>query len=199
MPDLWSYIEQAGTIGYILVVISIISMAITIERLLYWQLYPNKLLNSINTKLVDAFKNGDINLIKKITNEELKGIDKNAMLILSDNFNSSEDTALELACNHIVKETQKRLWVLDLAASIAPMFGILGTVSGIITSFKGMSGSMPDTGVMVAGISTSMLTTAIGLIVAILALIPGNYFTNLAYNKQLELIAKFQEYWGYKK
>jgi len=62
-----------------------------------------------------------------------------------------------------------------------------------------MSGSMPDTGVMVAGISTSMLTTAIGLIVAILALIPGNYFTNLAYNKQLELIAKFQEYWGYKK
>src|SRR4030065_1340127 len=80
----------------------------------------------------------------------------------------------------MLKETQKlrkHLWILGTVASSAPFIGLLGTVVGIIKSFESMA--IAGTGgfaVVAAGISEALVATALGLAVAIIAVIFYNYF-----------------------
>jgi biopolymer transport protein ExbB/TolQ len=72
---------------------------------------------------------------------------------------------------------RKNLWILGTVASSAPFIGLLGTVVGIIKSFESMA--IEGTGgfsVVAAGISEALVATALGLGVAIIALIFYNYF-----------------------
>lgn len=68
--------------------------------------------------------------------------------------------------------------MLSTIITAAPMLGILGTVLGIISSFEviGQAGSTGDPSLVSQGIAEALLTTAAGLIVALLVLIPYNLF-----------------------
>jgi biopolymer transport protein ExbB/TolQ len=90
------------------------------------------------------------------------------------------DLANTVASEAMFEETQKlrkHLWILGTVASSAPFIGLLGTVVGIIKSFESMA--VAGTGgfaVVAAGISEALVATALGLGVAIIALIFYNYF-----------------------
>jgi biopolymer transport protein ExbB len=67
--------------------------------------------------------------------------------------------------------------VLDTMITVAPLLGILGTVLGIITSFKMLGSSgIADPKLVTAGIAQALITTATGLAISIIAVIPYNYF-----------------------
>jgi biopolymer transport protein ExbB/TolQ len=90
-----------------------------------------------------------------------------------ENINASAGEAM-------FEETQmlkKHLWILGTVAASAPFIGLLGTVVGIIKSFESMA--IEGTGgfaVVAAGISEALVATALGLAVAIIAVIFYNYF-----------------------
>ncbi|MFN2375560.1 MAG: MotA/TolQ/ExbB proton channel family protein [Candidatus Binatia bacterium] len=76
-----------------------------------------------------------------------------------------------------VRRLKGNIWVLGTVAASAPFIGLLGTVIGIIKSFHQMA--VMGTGgfaVVAAGISEALVATALGLLVAILALLFFNYF-----------------------
>ena len=76
-----------------------------------------------------------------------------------------------------MQNLKKHLWILGTVASSAPFIGLLGTVVGIIKSFESMA--IAGTGgfaVVAAGISEALVATALGLAVAIIAVIFYNYF-----------------------
>jgi biopolymer transport protein ExbB len=86
--------------------------------------------------------------------------------------------------------------VLDTIITLAPLLGILGTVLGIIDSFdllgaRGARDPMAVTG----GIARALITTATGLGIAILTLIPYNYFRAKSENalNEIEEVATFLE------
>lgn len=82
---------------------------------------------------------------------------------------------LTLEAQKLVRRLACGLGVLDTIVTLAPMLGILGTVTGIITSFDlmGSSGVDDPTGIA-AGIAEALITTAAGLVVSIAALLPLN-------------------------
>ena len=90
------------------------------------------------------------------------------------------EVANSFAAEAMFEETQKlkkHLWILGTVASSAPFIGLLGTVVGIIKSFESMA--IAGTGgfaVVAAGISEALVATALGLAVAIIAVIFYNYF-----------------------
>ncbi len=67
--------------------------------------------------------------------------------------------------------------VLDTMITVAPLLGILGTVIGIISSFKilGTAG-IADPKLVTAGIAQALITTATGLTISIVTVFPYNYF-----------------------
>ena len=85
--------------------------------------------------------------------------------------------SLEEAANAEIDRLRRGLAVLDTIITLAPLLGILGTVTGIIRSFHvlGLNDTV-DPSVISGGIAEALLTTAGGLAVAIVALIPFNYF-----------------------
>lgn len=83
---------------------------------------------------------------------------------------------------HIVAALERHLPVLGTVSSAAPMLGFLGTVAGMITSFKDIVEQMGEKNIVESasqGISQALLTTCFGLIVGIPAFMAFNYFTSV--------------------
>lgn len=99
------------------------------------------------------------------------------------------EEALESAGKAEVRRLASGLGVLDTLVTLSPMLGILGTVTGIISSFAvlGTAGVEDPTGVA-GGIAEALITTAAGLIVSISALIPlnGGRVLHKAFVRKLE-------------
>jgi biopolymer transport protein ExbB len=91
---------------------------------------------------------------------------------------------------HVVAALEKHLPVLATISSVAPMLGFLGTVAGMVTSFKEIEAKIGlDNIVKLAsgGISIALLTTAFGLIVGIPAFMGFNYFSGVINRFVLEV------------
>ena len=88
--------------------------------------------------------------------------------------------AMEAVVMDEVKTMRRGMTVLDTIITVAPMLGILGTVTGIITSFDmlGQMDVMDDPRSVVAGIAEALITTAAGLTISVGAVFPYNYFNS---------------------
>jgi len=83
---------------------------------------------------------------------------------------------------------ERRLNWLSTISNVAPLFGMTGTVTGMIRSFGSLSGAGSlDAGVVGAGISEALVATASGLIIALTSLIPYNAFMNRVEAINLEI------------
>lgn len=84
----------------------------------------------------------------------------------------------------------KRLDALTTIATAAPLFGMTGTVTGMISSFAGLAeaGSMGGGGgVVAAGIAEALITTAAGLLIALAAVIPQSLYNKWSDEIELEI------------
>ena len=92
---------------------------------------------------------------------------------------------------------EKRLGMMVLIASISPLIGMCGTVTGMINSFSVMAEAAGlDAGAVAGGISEALITTAAGLIIAIPGVVAYNMFQKKVedWNVQLEAaIADFAQ------
>ena len=72
---------------------------------------------------------------------------------------------------------EKRMNVLSFIGTSAPLFGMTGTVTGMIRSFAAIAAAGDvDAAVVASGISEALITTAAGLLIAMMAVIPHHYF-----------------------
>lgn len=178
--DFISIIQQGAIATYPLILLSIISVTVVFERL--WSL---RNLNAMTLRIADSLqeplKKGQRDLAVAICKQNSNSPAGRIFLnILTHEKISHADAANSIATEAMFEETQKlkkNLWILGTVASSAPFIGLLGTVIGIIRSFESMA--VAGTGgfaVVAAGISEALVATALGLAVAIIAVIFYNYF-----------------------
>ncbi len=100
-------------------------------------------------------------------------------------------TDLDLLESHVLatisvqnKKLEKNLYVLSTIVTLAPFVGLLGTVWGILMTLSGMQngGAIGTNSSILGGLSTALVTTVMGLIIAIPALISYNYLKNAVRN-----------------
>ncbi len=98
---------------------------------------------------------------------------------------------IESAANRVVDRLQKPLGMLATISGIAPLTGFLGTVTGMIQAFMKIQelGGNVNAGVLAGGIWEALITTAVGLVIGIFALIGYNYLKQ----KLNELISEIEE------
>ncbi len=87
-----------------------------------------------------------------------------------------------------INTVEKRLNILSFIGSSAPLFGMTGTVTGMIKSFNAIAeaGSM-DGGIVAAGIAEALITTAAGLLIAMMAVIPFHYFSGRSEEIEIQI------------
>jgi biopolymer transport protein ExbB len=178
--DLIDIIHKGAIATYPLILMSIISVTVVLERL--WSLKNiGSITLRITESLLEPMKKGQRDLAIAICKQNSHSPAGRIFLnLLEREGNPGLDTASTLATEAMFEETQKlkkHLWILGTVASSAPFIGLLGTVVGIIKSFESMA--VAGTGgfaIVAAGISEALVATALGLGVAIIAVIFYNYF-----------------------
>ncbi|HBA38360.1 MAG: hypothetical protein A2W66_04315 [Deltaproteobacteria bacterium RIFCSPLOWO2_02_56_12] len=178
--DLLQIIHKGAIATYPLIVMSVISVAVVFER--FWSL---KNIGSVTLRLTEAImeplSKGQKELALAMCKQNSQcPAARIFMNVITRCGGVSFETVSAFAAEAMFEETQKlrkHLWILGTVASSAPFIGLLGTVIGIIKSFENMA--IVGTGgftVVAAGISEALVATALGLGVAIIALIFYNYF-----------------------
>jgi biopolymer transport protein ExbB len=167
-------------------VASIICMGIVIER--FWRYRGmDRLTKSLTREVVDALVRRDVATVRSLcersntpaANIFLDGLRwKNIAL-------EDLDRVLATSRQESVHGLRRGLWILGTVGSLAPYVGLLGTVFGIIRAFQAMAAEgAGGFEVVAAGISEALVATAVGLAVAITALLFFNYLsvrvTNIA-------------------
>jgi biopolymer transport protein TolQ len=170
---------------YLLIVLSICSVAVIIERFFMLRGALNSS-QKLNERAKEALKANDLETIKEIgkNHDALEG---RLLTYALRSFERRGAAGLESIMNSYVlmeKPTlEKNLGFLATLGSNAPFIGLLGTVLGIVKAFADLAGSQGNPTVVMAGISEALVATAVGLFVAIPAVIAYNY-----YQKQVKLI-----------
>ena len=178
--DLIEIIHQGAIATYPLILMSVVSVTVVLERL--WSLKNiGSITLRITESLIEPIKKGQRDLAIAICRQNSHSPAGRIFLNVLEREGSQRlETANTFAVEAMFEETQKlrkHLWILGTVASSAPFIGLLGTVIGIIKSFESMAVS--GTGgfaVVAAGISEALVATALGLGVAIIAVIFYNYF-----------------------
>jgi biopolymer transport protein ExbB len=178
--DLIDIIHKGAIATYPLILMSIVSVTVVLERL--WSLKNiGSITLRITESLLEPIKKGQRDLAIAICKQNAHSPAGRIFLnVLERNGPERPETANTVAVEAMFEETQKlrkHLWILGTVASSAPFIGLLGTVIGIIKSFESMA--VTGTGgfaVVAAGISEALVATALGLGVAIIAVIFYNYF-----------------------
>lgn len=104
-----------------------------------------------------------------------------------ESITSVMEKAMDDYAQHAMSHVEKRFNVLATIATAAPLLGMTGTVTGMIRSFEAMYAGGVSENAVALGISEALITTATGLIVALIAKIPHDFFQSLADRIDLEI------------
>ena len=153
-PGLGERISQGGIVGYIIILIALFGLGLAFERI--FKLYKAK--QSILQQMNDATPRDD-NPLGRI------------LSVTKDNKKTSVET-LELKLDDaILKEMpalERGLPTVRILAGVAPLLGLLGTVTGMILTFQAITlFGTGDPQIMAGGISQALVTTVLGLTAAI--------------------------------
>ncbi len=173
MELLLDLINRGGWVMYPLLLCSLAGLALVVERL--WALrrtriIPRSFLVSVSG-LLDKRRYDEVAFLSQEGDNAAARLVNQALKLAGRRRPLFKD-GMEEAGRREAGELNARLGALHLVASISPLLGLLGTVSGMINAFNGIAAQgVGNPGLLAGGISEALLTTAAGLCIAIPALV----------------------------
>lgn len=155
-PQLWDRVQQGGLVGWVILVLGAIGLLLAIWRMVYL----TGVGRAVGRQMNELNKPHDDNPLGRIIG------------VLGPKPQLSDLETLELKLDEaILQETpplERGQPLLKLLAAVAPLLGLLGTVTGMIVTFQAITQSGGgDSRLMADGISQALVTTVLGLVVAI--------------------------------
>jgi biopolymer transport protein ExbB len=155
---------------------SLIAATIAIERALFWWRQDRRARRRLVAELFRLTERGEP---EQATEADPEAADAIARVLLSGLAHREHGLreSMEVAAVEELGRMKRGMAILDTIITMAPLLGILGTVTGIIRSFDLLGSSqMGDPRAVSSGIAEALITTAAGLIVALPTLVAFNYF-----------------------
>jgi biopolymer transport protein ExbB len=154
-PTFTERLQQGGIVGYITIALGALGLLIVIQRLVYLALVQRR----VRRQLAAPETTRDDNPLGRV-------------LAAGQTLHSDDIETLEMQLDDAILREVPRLTrgqsLVKLLAAVAPLLGLLGTVTGMIITFQSISlFGTGDPKLMASGISQALVTTGIGLSVAI--------------------------------
>ncbi len=180
MENFYDYIEKGGIIFSILLILSAVGLTLITYKFIEINFFNDLDLESFEKDLTDSANISDFErlLDSRPSSEKKIFLIETINIIEGNTSKTLKDQEIETLLQKKYLKSQKFLPSLEIIAQVSPLIGLLGTVIGMIDSFNELElgGSLVDPSVLAGGIWTALLTTAMGLIVAIPALISHYFF-----------------------
>ncbi|QHH95560.1 MotA/TolQ/ExbB proton channel family protein [Acinetobacter gyllenbergii] len=183
---MWELVKAGGWLMLPLILSSIFTVAITLERYIRLkrsQVLPQALL--VNGSDVES-------VITQLQQDEASKSPLARILkagyLHQDQGEQFARAQMEATASQEISHLEKNINFLGTLSAIAPLLGLLGTVLGIIESFLVIDvGSAGNASMMMPGISKALITTAVGMLIAIPAMIAYRYFQRVVHEYIAEL------------
>lgn len=176
---MWDIIQAGGVIMALILFTAFVAIVIIIERFLFFR--RSKIdEDTLLARLKGALEKGHFDEALSICDANPSSV-TNLVKVGIEHRDRDDNTIRELilsAANMEIPKMERFISSLGTIAHVAPLLGLLGTVTGNINAFGvlGEFGAGGDTGALAVGIAEALLTTAAGIIVSIPATMFYNFF-----------------------
>ncbi len=190
----FNFMNSAGVVGWTILLTGIAALALVVERArtLYFNYGMNvdEFTNKIQTLVLGKKNEEAIIACAQLESKPLARAFK-GILEKSDRDDETIFQAQDIAMAETVPLYTKRLHYLSMLANVSTLLGLLGTIHGLILSFQAVAQADPaeKQAMLASGIAVSMYTTALGLAVAIPAMVAFSFLTS----KQNQLLEQLTE------
>ena len=188
--------EQGGWVMWPLLVMSVVSLTLSFERLLFWMTTNRPGRARWVITLCDLFRAGNRDGVQSAIRGDSSVYARAAASIQT---RGASEAAIVESIESVRPSIERFGAMQSTIITAAPLLGILGTVTGIIQSFSllsdGVSERVTDPSLVAGGVAEALITTAFGMVVAIMALIPYSIYRAMSDRcfGRLEVIAAAAE------
>jgi biopolymer transport protein ExbB len=167
--------HKGGPVMWLLLAMSIVTLTLILERLWFWSRTNGKQQIARVNKIEQLLRQGDVDKAKVLVEDDPSVYGRFIKMLLDEGY--SEAIAMAVVESQRPR-IERYMSVLSTMITAAPLAGLLGTVTGLISTFRLLSDQMTQTDPRSVGLglSEALLNTAAGLIVAVVAIFPYNAF-----------------------
>lgn len=162
------------------------AVAVVGERAFWWTRESLKRDVAKREKLMAALENSELAEAQRLA----QGSEDPVIRMIRHSLNhehTSIPVALQMAAGIELERAGRFLNVMDTLVTLAPLLGLLGTVTGLMRAFLKVGDAELSVTAVTGGIGEALIATACGLLIAIVALVPLNYFSGRLARLQFEL------------
>ena len=179
--EIFNSLKLGGVIMIPLSLLCILAIALIVDKILFW-----KRLVYLPKNLCDLIETYDFQwsaLETELSTLPEKNIYRTFFEVIIKN-KTKPTWWVESRAGDEAKLIEKRLaqsiWILETIVTVAPLLGLLGTIIGMMSSFKliGGSGGLVNPSGVTAGVAEALIATAFGLVIAMFSLFAFNYFSS---------------------
>ena len=168
---------KGGPIMWPILICLLAALAVILERALWWFQLNCRSRSRALDATYDAITEGRFEQALELSDDPAHPFLSTVYEGLV-NAHSSLLGAMQLRASDEIERAENRQWVLGTFITLAPLLGLLGTVTGIMHSFDFVGDDELAATKVSGGIAEALIATACGLGIAILCLIPYNYFNH---------------------
>ena len=169
---------KGGPIMWPLLLTSLVAVTVAIERLMFIIRERRKRQPDVVENILSGVERGDLRTALQRAEGTEDFVARTLIYALEHREQSLSSALLRAAANEL-KRFNRGIAILDTIVTLAPLLGLLGTVTGMIHAFGLLGASELDApAAITGGIAEALIATAFGLGIAITALIPFNYLNS---------------------
>ena len=185
----FQFFIKGGPVMWPILACAVVAVAVVGERTFWWLREGNKRDPQKMEQLLAALDNGDAAAAKTIAEKSEDPVIRMIRHGLNHlgHAHGSLLGALQLAAGIELKRAGRFLNVMDTLVTLAPLLGLLGTVTGLMRAFLNIGSAELSVSAVTGGIGEALIATACGLGIAIFSLIPFNYFSAKVAQLQFDL------------
>jgi len=180
------FMLKGGPVMWPILVCAFVAIAVVGERIFWWMRESRRRDPARLEQLLVALEQGDVPAARRLA----AGSEDAVIRMLHRGLGHTHAAlqgALEIGAGFELERAGRYLTVMDTLVTLAPLLGLLGTVTGLMRAFLHVGNAELSVTAVTGGIGEALIATACGLGIAMVALIPLNVFTRKVARLQFEL------------
>lgn len=167
----------------------LLSFCVILDRAIWWSSLQAKIRSNLQKQAREALGTGNFLTAWKLGENTKEPFLANLREGMT-HANTSMLAAMQLHATLLLEKAEARMWVLNTMITLAPLLGLFGTVAGLMGSFEAIGKDQLAVTKVTGGIGEALIATACGIAIAVLCLLPYNFF-----RKRISVLRSSLERW----